>query len=66
MTSRLKSTLWEVLDNWLEQQDAHPDRPPGLACPHLADMMTDAAEAVYEASHQGAEMSRIEAEESAR
>ena len=53
MRSTLKSTLALTMDAWLEKQDGHDDRPVGLACPKLADMMADAAAAVYDASHEG-------------
>jgi len=54
MKASLKATLDEAMSTWLEQQDAHDDRPPGLACPDLADLMANAAAAVYDASHAGA------------
>ena len=54
MKASLKSTLDTAMESWLEKQDAHPDRPDGLACPDLADMMANAAAAVYDASHAGA------------
>lgn len=56
MKANLKATLDNVLNQWLEEQDGHPDRPPGLACPGLGEMMADAAASVYEASHAGAQM----------
>jgi hypothetical protein len=56
MKATLKSTLVQVLDKWLEDQDAHDDRPYGLACPNLEDLMADAAASVYDASHAGAVM----------
>jgi len=61
MKTRLKSTLVEVLDEWLEAQDDHDERPAGLACNGLANMMADAAAAVYDASHAGAAMAESDA-----
>jgi hypothetical protein len=54
MTASLKATLDSILNQWLEDQDTHDDRPAGYACDGLAELMADAAAAVYEASHAGA------------
>lgn len=62
MKASLKSTLDAVISRWLEENDAHNDRPPGLACSDLEYLMADAAAAVYDASHAGAEMGRIATE----
>jgi len=61
MKSTLKSTLSQVMSRWLEDQDNHDDRPPGIACPQLDEMMTDAAAAVYDASHAGAVAGTLDA-----
>lgn len=53
MKASLKSNLYAVLNKFLEDNDAHDDRPIGLACKDLGVMMADAAAAVYEASHAG-------------
>jgi hypothetical protein len=53
MRATLKATLLVAMESWLEKQDGHDDRPAGLACPNLADMMADAAAATYDASHAG-------------
>lgn len=53
MKATLKATLVTTLENWLSEQDEHVDRPAGSACEDLADMMADAAGAVYDASHAG-------------
>lgn len=54
MKASLKATLDIAMANWLEEQDSHDDRPAGLACQNLSDMMASAAAAVYDASHAGA------------
>ena len=54
MKPSLKATLYEAISEWLARVDDHDDRPPGLACDDLESMMTDAAAAVYDASHAGA------------
>jgi len=54
MKASLKATLDTAMLGWLEQQDSHPDRPAGLACENLSDMMASAAASVYDASHAGA------------
>ncbi len=59
MKASLKATLDAALNKWLEDQDGHDDRPPGLACQDLGELMASAAASVYDASHiasmQGAE-----------
>lgn len=50
----MKALLDQTMEAWLEDNDCHDDRPDGLACPNLADMMASAAAAVYDASHSGA------------
>lgn len=54
MSASLKATLDLAMKTWLEEQDDHDDRPEGIACNRLHEMMADAAAAVYEASHAGA------------
>jgi hypothetical protein len=54
MKASLKATLDTTMNIWLEKQDDHDDRPAGLACDGLGEMMATAAAAVYEASHAGA------------
>ena len=56
MKASLKSTLDAAMNQWLENQDAHDDRPAGLACKNLGELMADAAAATYDASHAGAMM----------
>lgn len=53
MKASLKATLDAVLNQWLEDYDSHNDRPLGLACDDLAELMADAAASVYDASHAG-------------
>lgn len=53
MKASLKATLDWVMNKWLEDQDGHEDRPPGIACPDLGEMMAAAAASVYDASHAG-------------
>lgn len=60
MKIALKSTLVEVIEQWLSDNDSHEARPPGLACENLSEMMADAAAAVYDASHAGAVMQQKE------
>ncbi|MFK5282708.1 hypothetical protein ACI3PL_24395, partial [Lacticaseibacillus paracasei] len=43
-----------TMEQWLDENDGHVDRPDGLACLNLADMMASAAAAVYDASHAAA------------
>ncbi len=62
MKASLKSTLDAVINRWLAAQGGHEDRPAGLACPDLGELMADAAAAVYDASHAGSEVGREEAE----
>lgn len=62
MKASLKSTLDAAMSTWLEEQDSHNDRPAGLACESLDSLMADAAAAVYDASHAGAEDMREEIE----
>jgi hypothetical protein len=54
MKASLKATLDTAMQTWLEEQDSHDDRPAGLVCQDLSDMMASAAAAVYDASHAGA------------
>ena len=54
MKTKLLATLETTMSEWLEKQDSHDDRPPGLACENLAAMMAAAAAAAYDASHAGA------------
>lgn len=56
MKASLKTTLDAAMNQWLEDQEAHDDRPSGLACEELGELMATAAVAVYEASHAGAMM----------
>lgn len=56
MKASLKSTLDAAMNKWLEDQDAHDDRPAGLACQDLGELMANAAAAAYDASHAGAMM----------
>ena len=56
MKNSMKASLEKVLSKWLEEMDTHPDRPDGLACEDLAEMMANAAASVYDASHAGAVM----------
>jgi len=56
MKASLKATLDKAMNDWLENQDAHDDRPPGLACKDLGELMATAAAATYDASHAGAMM----------
>ena len=51
MKASLRATLDEAMENWLDAQDSHDGRPPGIACRDLSSMMAAAAAAVYEASH---------------
>lgn len=53
MKTALKSTLASVIGGWLNEIDDHDQRPPGLACDDLSELMTEAAAAVYDASHAG-------------
>jgi hypothetical protein len=53
MKASLKATLDKVINQWLEDQDMHEDRPEGVACENLGEMMADAAAVVYDASHAG-------------
>jgi hypothetical protein len=52
----MKASLESVISKWLSEMDTHPDRPDGLACEDLAEMMANAAASVYDASHAGAVM----------
>ena len=52
MKASLKSTLDKAMEEWLEDNDNHDDRPAGIACEGLADAMADAAAAVYDVSHR--------------
>lgn len=54
MKSSLKNELEKSMNKFLDDYEAHNDRPSGLACVNLGEMMADAAAAVYEASHAGA------------
>jgi len=54
MKASLKSTLDQAMNQWLEANDAHEDRPRGFACEDLGELMASAASAVYDASHAGA------------
>ena len=56
MKNSMKASLEKVMSKWLEEMDTHPDRPDGLACDDLAEMMANAASSVYEASHAGSIM----------
>jgi hypothetical protein len=56
MKNSMKASLEKVISKWLEDSDNHPDRPDGLACEDLAEMMANAASSVYDASHAGAIM----------
>lgn len=62
MKASLKSTLDTAMDKWLDEQQEHDDRPDGLACKELGEMMATAAAAVYEASHAGAVQQQLEDE----
>ena len=54
MKASLKATLDTAMNKWLEAMDDHTDRPEGLACKDLGELMASAAGAVYDASHAGA------------
>ena len=53
MTNHLKATLKQVMEDWIEGEADHPDRPDGYIHDKLADQMASAAAAVYDANFDG-------------
>lgn len=53
MKTSLKASLEAAISEWLNETDGHPDRPKGLACEDLSELMAGAAASVYDASHAG-------------
>jgi len=56
MKTSLKASLESAMNQWLEDQEAHNERPAGLACEDLGELMANAAASAYDASHAGAVM----------
>ena len=54
MKASMKAILDDAMNEWLENMDDHADRPNGLACEDLGELMATAAAVVYDASHAGA------------
>lgn len=51
MKKTLRLTLFKAIQDWVEKECDHPERPSvGLIHDSLAEQMTRAAEAVYDAT----------------
>ena len=58
MKAKLRATLQGAMEEWVENQCEHDERPNGYIYEQLSEDMTRAAEAVYDASFAAQEFAK--------